>query len=62
MRSKIKFLKLIERFPQKVRRELVYNFVNNPMSLNVCYMEVKHDTKAGKKILKDLGFEGNLKG
>ncbi len=56
MKGKTKFIKMFYKLPKEARRELVYNFAVKPMSLNVCCMEVRNDTKLGKKILKDLGF------
>jgi len=57
MKAKTKFNKFYYKLPEKARGELVYHYWDNPMSLNVCALEVRHDTKLGKKILKDLGFE-----
>lgn len=57
MKAKTKFIKMFNNLPEKARRELVYNFAYHPMSLNVCYAEIKNDTELGKKILKDLEYE-----
>ena len=45
------------KLPINARRELVYDFSLNPMTLNVCSLEIRNDTKLGKRILKKLGFE-----
>lgn len=56
--SKTKFMKMFNSLPEKARKELVYCPYNkNPMTLNVCALEIKHDTKLGKGILKKLGFK-----
>jgi len=57
MKAKTKFVKMYYKLPKEARTELVYNFVKNPMTLAVCKLEIEHDTKLGKKILKDLGYE-----
>ena len=57
MKAKTKFNKIYNQLPEKARRELVYNFAVNPMTLQVCFMEIKQNTKLGKEILKELGFK-----
>ncbi len=57
MKAKTRFIKMYYKLPEKSRRELVYNFTKNPMSLTICYYEIKMNTKLSKKILKDLGYE-----
>ncbi|KKN51128.1 hypothetical protein LCGC14_0625920 [marine sediment metagenome] len=57
MKPKTRFLKMYFKLPEKARRELVYDFANHPMSLNVCSLEIRDDTPSGKKILKELGYE-----
>jgi len=57
MKAKKKFLMMVESMPIKARKELVYNFTVNPMTINVIEHEIRHDTKLSKKILSDLGFE-----
>ena len=57
MKPKTRFLKMFYKLPEKARVELVYHYYDNPVSLNVCALEIRHDTKIGKKILKDLGYE-----
>ena len=56
MKAKTKFIKMFSKLPQKARVELVYGFTKYPMTLNVCYFEIKADTSIGEKILKDLGY------
>ena len=58
-KAKTKFIKIFFELPEKARSNLVYDYANNPMSLNVCMIEIQGNTKLGKKILKDLGFENN---
>jgi len=59
MKAKTKFIKMFYKLPEKARKELVYNFAVNPMTLSVCCCEIRHETELGKKILKDLGYEDN---
>ena len=62
MKEKTKFMKMYYKLPVKARKELVYNFAINPMSLEICRLEITQDTKLGKKILKDLGYAQNETG
>ena len=55
-KAKTKFLRMFNSLPEKARRELIYDPIWHPMTLNVVAIEVKADTKLGKKIFKDLGF------
>lgn len=57
MKAKTKFLKMYYKLPEIARKELVYNFVIHPMTLNVCCLEIRGDTVKGKKILAMLGFK-----
>ena len=59
MKAYIKFMKMYNKLPDKAKRELVYNFSTNPMSLVVCKEEILQGTKLGEKILLDLGYEGD---
>lgn len=61
MKPKTRFLKMYYKLPEKARTELVYDFQSHPMSLDVCCLEIRNDTKLGKKILKDLGYEDESK-
>ena len=54
---KSKFIKMYNELPKKARKGLVYDFINNPMTLEVCFYEIKNNTKLSKKILRDLGYE-----
>jgi hypothetical protein len=56
MKAKTKFLKMFYKLPQEARKELVYDFVVNPMTLNVVCLEVRNDTTLGKSILEKLGY------
>ena len=62
MKAKIKFLKMFYKMPEKARSMLVHKYWDNPMSLNICCLEIKNDTKLGKKILKELGYEDDTNG
>ena len=57
MEAKTKFMKMFYKLPEKARRELVYDFTHHPMSLNVCCLEIRNNTKLGKGILERLGYE-----
>ena len=57
MKSKTKFIEMYNNLPKQARSELVYNFINHPMTLNVCYIEIYNDTIFGNRILKKLGYE-----
>lgn len=57
MKAKTKFTKMYYKLPEEARKELVYNFDDEPMTLNVCFLEIKHNTWLGNKILKELGFK-----
>jgi len=57
MKAETKFEKMYFKLPKKARSELVYNFAVNPMTLKVCWLEINMNTKLGKEILKELGYE-----
>ncbi len=57
MKAKTKFMKMYYKLPEKARRELVFNYATNPMSLNVCSLEIRNNTKLGKVILFELGYK-----
>ena len=57
MKAKTKFLKMYYKLPNQARNELIYNFAVDPMSLSVCWGEVINNTKLGKQIITDLGYE-----
>lgn len=58
MRPSTRFMKFFYKLPEQARKELVYGYPDEPMTLNVCMVEIKGKTKLGKKILWDLGFRG----
>jgi len=57
MNPKTKFLKMFYKLPAKARTELVYDFTNDPMTLNVISLEIRNNTPLGSEILKRLGYE-----
>ena len=57
MTPREKFLKMYYKLPQGAKDNLVYDFINHPMTLRVVKNEVLHRTELGKQILKRLGFE-----
>lgn len=57
MKAKTKFLKMFYKLPEISRSLLVYDpYGLKPTTLEVCSLEVRADTKLGKKILFDLGY------
>ena len=57
MKPKTKFIKMFYKLPEKARRELVLDaYLDQPMTLNVCALEIRNNTKLGKMILKKLGY------
>jgi len=57
MKAKTKFLKMFYKMPEEARRGLVYHYWDNPLSVNVCRLEINNNTEMGKQILKDLGYK-----
>lgn len=57
MKAKTRFLKIFYKLPPEARKELVYDFTKNPMTLNVVCLEVRNDTKLGKEMLAKLGYK-----
>ena len=57
MKPKTRFIKMFYKLPQKAREELVYDFANHPMTLNVVAVEIRNNTKLGYEILRKLGYE-----
>ncbi len=51
---KSKFLKVYANLPVGVRSEIIAVIDNEPMTWNVCWLEVKQNTKLSKKILEYL--------
>ena len=47
MKAKTKFVKIFKELSEEARKGLVYDFTTHPMTLNVCYFEIKNDTKLG---------------
>ena len=57
MKPKTKFLKWYNDLSNKGKVNLVFNpYSDNPMSMNVCAMEIKFNTALGESILKELGY------
>ncbi len=52
--SRENFLKVYSNLPLPIRDEVVYIEDNKPLTWNVCYLEIVHDTDLGKKILNRL--------
>lgn len=48
------FRKMYDNVPFTMRRELIAIVDNQPMSYNVCLLEIKNETKMGDKILRYL--------
>lgn len=64
MKAKAKFLSMYRRMPHKARKELVLTMLLKsnvePYSLNVVAIEVKNNTRIGKRFLKLLGYEDDV--
>lgn len=63
MTPKQKLKRIFELLPKKARGELVYNFieedfVESPISLNVCWVEIENNTKLGEKNTSSTWFQG----
>ena len=57
MKPKTKFIKMFYKLPEKARRRLVLDaYSNRPLTLNICALEIRNNTKLGKMILKKLGY------
>ena len=55
MVKKWKFKRILGELSNKARMNLVYMpYSDNPMAVNVLCLEIKNDTKLGKKILKEI--------
>jgi len=55
MNKKQKFKKICNMLSNKGRFNLVYMpYSDNPMAMNILYLEIMADTKLGKKVLKEL--------
>jgi hypothetical protein len=62
MKAKTRFLKMFNKLPKEARIGLTMNLPTSEddgwiYSLNVVAIEVKNDTKLGKQMLKELGYE-----
>lgn len=62
MKAKTRFLKMFYKLPEKARRELILDaYLDRPMTLGVCCMEIRNNTKLGKMILRKLGYTDEVK-
>jgi len=60
MKAKTKFIKMYYKLPPQARTELLVDAFTNPMTLKVCFIEVRNGTELGKKILNNLGYKDDL--
>ena len=52
------FIELCKSMPWIAKRKLVFNaYSENPMSLGICFVEVEQNTRLGKEVLRELGYE-----
>jgi hypothetical protein len=49
-----KFIRVYSNLPLKLRNEIVLVIDNEPVTWNVAYNEIVHNTEKGKKILEKL--------
>ena len=58
MKPRTRFMRMFDKLPVSARKDLVFNaYGDNPMSLNVIYMEVRWNTELGKLCLSALGYK-----
>jgi len=57
MKAKTRFKRDFYRLPEEARKLLVYRYWDKPMSLNMCWAEIRNDTALGKQILQELGYK-----
>ena len=57
MKAKTKFEKMFFKLPAQARQEQHIYYEGEPISISVCWLEIKLDTYMGKKILNQLGYE-----
>ena len=51
---KEKFLKIYANLPMGIRKDIIAVIDDEPMTWSVCCLEIRHDTKLGKRILEYL--------
>uniref|UniRef100_A0A6H1ZJI3 Uncharacterized protein n=1 Tax=viral metagenome TaxID=1070528 RepID=A0A6H1ZJI3_9ZZZZ len=61
MKPRTRFLRMFNEMPKEARKELVYHYWDNPMSLNVVALEIKMNTRRGKALLRKLGYKDETK-
>jgi len=49
-----RFMKVFSNLPINVRKEIIVVIDDQPITWNVAYNEIKHNTELGKQILKKL--------
>jgi len=49
-----RFMKVYSNLPLKVRDEIILVIDDKPITWNVAYNEIKHNTKIGEKIINKL--------
>jgi hypothetical protein len=54
MKEKDRFLKVYANLSLDVRREIIALVQGKPITWNVAYEEIEHETKQGKEILQKL--------
>lgn len=58
MKPKELFMEMFNNLPEEAKTELVFNpYSSRPMTLQVCALEVKANTRLGQKILNKLGYK-----
>ena len=57
IKAKTKFMEMFDKLPKEARKELVYHYWDNPLSLNVVALEIRMNTKKGSNILNQLGYK-----
>lgn len=58
MKPKTRFLKWYDKLSDEAVSNLIWKpYTNHPMSLQVVWLEIIHDTKLGDKLLEEMGWK-----
>ncbi len=49
MKPKDKFIKMYDELPAIARTKLIYGYPNDPMSVNIIYLEIENETNNKNK-------------
>ncbi|MBU0962334.1 MAG: hypothetical protein KKD48_00350 [Nanoarchaeota archaeon] len=57
MKAKTKCMEMFSGLPDESQQELILDPYGTARTLNVCYLNIKHNTQLGKQILNRLGYK-----